>query len=244
MNENGPGPERVRKNGSRGASTVLVLFLAAVLTAVLSCDNPTESKSTKGSVRGFLLSSATNRAVGRPAWVFDGNRLLASADASGAYEIASLEPGTYTLTGSALNHRDTVLTIQVKKGSAVLVDFTLNPDAAEKRAIGEFQNAAIFRDSLAVNPAMAGWDAKEVYDALTGATIQGKPPINDYNDRQVFIGDSLLDTADNWGQYSFRLKANTVPLRGSCPGYKDTVIVAKMSPAARIIVNFFMEPEG
>ncbi len=220
-----------------------VLLLSALTFAFVACDNPTESKNTKGSIHGVLRNSLTNMAVGRPAWVFDGNKLLASADATGAFRIASLEPGTYTLTGAALNHRDTVLTIQVGKGSDVLLDFTLSPDVTEKRAIGEFHHAVIWRDSLTVNPGKALWDAKQIYDEATGATIQQKEPLFDWNEKQVFVGDSLLDT-DDWGQYSFRLKANTIPLRAHCPGYRDTVIVAKMSPVTRIIVNFFMEPEG
>ncbi|MBN2201374.1 hypothetical protein JW777_05420, partial [bacterium] len=113
----------------------------------------------------------------------------------------------------------------------------------EKRAIGEFHNSVRFQQGVAENPEMAGWDAKGVYDAATGATIQCKAPYWECNEYHVYAGDSLLDTAD-WGQYSFRLKANTIPLRGVCPGYKDMVIVAKLSAETRIIVNFFMEPEG
>ncbi len=225
---------RIRK--SRGPA---VLLLSVLTAALISCDNPTESKNTKGSIRGSILSGATNLAVGRPAWVFQGDKLLASADSTGAFSIPSLAPGTYTLTGAALNHRDTVLTVEVGKGSDVLLDFTLSPDDVEKRAIGEFQNAVIFRS----NPAWADSSAKAIYDRATGATIQQKEPLWDWNEKQVFVGDSLLDI-DDWGQYSFRLKANTIPLRGHCPGYKDQVVVVKLSSENRIVVNLYMEPEG
>jgi len=226
-----------------GKSPAVVPVFLTLLAVLLSCDNPTESKNTKGSIQGFLMDTRTAQAVHRPAWVFNGDKLLASADPTGAFEIASLLPGEYTLTGSALNHRDTVLTVLVLAGKAARADFWLDPDASENRVIGEFQNNVLFRDSLAVHPEMAGWDAKEVYDAATGATIQGKEPLLDYHERQVFVGDSLLDVSDNWGQYSFRLRGSTVPLRGSCEGYRDTLIVAKLSPAGRIVVNFFLEPE-
>lgn len=225
---------RIRK--SRGPA---VLLLSVLTVAFVACDNPTESKDKKGSIQGYILSGATQSAVGRPAWVFQGDKLLATADSTGAYSIPSLAPGTYTLTGAALNHRDTVLTVEVRKGSDVLLDITLGPDAVEKRAIGEFQNAVIFRS----NPAWADSSAKAIYDGATGATIQQKEPLWDWNEKQVFVGDSLVDT-DDWGQYAFRLKANTIPLRGHCPGYKDQVVVVKLSPEARVIINLFMEPEG
>jgi hypothetical protein len=247
-------PGRSGLNPGRRASAVTALLSIAILTSVLSCDSPTESKNKKDTptepktekslIFGFIQDATTGLAIGHPAWVLKGDKLLATTNSTGAFEIQSLDAGTYTFTGAALDHRDTSFTVQVAKGDTVQVDFRLAPDNIEKRVIGEFQNAVMFRDSLSVRPEMAGWTGKQIYDELTGATIQGKPPMDDFNEHQVFIGDSLVSTADNWGQYSFRLKANTVPLRGVCPGYRDTVIVATLSPAGRIIVNFFMEPEG
>jgi hypothetical protein len=235
------GSGATRRNRIRFAVAALAVGLLAALSP--SCDNPTESKNTKGVIEGELLESGTGLAIRRPGWVFSGNRLLASADSTGAFEIPSLDPGEYTLTGAALGHRDTVFTVIVSKGRTTRMDFPLNPENTEGRVIGEFQNTVLYRDSLAAHPEMAGWDAKEIYDASTGATIQGKEPLLDFNERQVFAGDTLVDVSDNWGQYGFRMKGGTVPFRGSCAGYKDSLVVAKLIPAGKLVVNFFLEPQ-
>ena len=220
---------------ARRILAILILFLS-----MISCDhnNSTGPKETKGTVQGTVKS--VNDTPIHPAYLFSQDSLLANANEQGKYTITSIEEGSLTLTCSALNYRDTTVQVQVQGGQTVIVDFMMTPDSTMGKVFGEFQDMNLFADSLKTNPSLANWDAKYIFDAVTGATIQYKTLKYPVPDRKVYLGDSLLAIADAWGQYWFKIQCGTYRITGSCDGYNDASRVIKVLPDTRVYVNFFL----
>ncbi len=214
---------------------ILILFLI-----LLSClrNNSIEPRETKGTIQGTVKS--INNTVIHRAYLFSQDSLLADTNEQGIYVIAAVEEGLLDLTCSALNYRDTTVQVQVKGGKIATVDFVLAPDSTIGRVYGEFQDLNIFSDSLQSNPGMADWDAKYIFDAVTGATIQYKTFHYEIPERRVFLGDSLLVTADAWGQYWFKIQSGTYRITGSCDGYYDVARIIRVLPNSRNYINFFL----
>ena len=215
-------------------------LLAACLW--ITCKQTTEPKTDAGNVRGSVVCDASQGGTSTipSAYIFREDSLLATSDASGVYSIASLREGAYRLRCSAAGHRDTTAQIQVAGGKTTVQDFSLVPEYSFGRVFGEFQDRKLFNDSLNTNPSMANWDARTICDAATGATIQFKTYQNEVPERRITLGDSLLDTADAWGQYYFQIRAGTYPVTGSCEGYESVTQIVTVEPNGRQYVNFFL----
>jgi hypothetical protein len=207
----------------------------------IACKQTTEPKTRSGDVRGTVRSGSPGDAsVIRSAFIFLEDSLLATSDSAGAYTVSSLPEGTHRLTCSTGGHRDTTAQVLVEGGKTAVLDFYLTPDFSVGRVAGEFQDQALFNDSLKTNPSLAGWDAKTVYDAATGATLQTKTLQVEVPERRVMLGDSLLATADWWGQYWFKIRTGTYAITGSCEGYESVTQIITVEPNGRLYVNFFM----
>jgi hypothetical protein len=237
MTAEAPMREYMRKVPFRGLS--LAFMLAVCLWA--ACKNATEPRTRAGSIRGTVRSvPAPDGAAIRSASIAWEDSLLAVSDASGAYAVSPLSEGTYRLTCSASGYRDTTMQVVIEGGKTTVLDFYLTPDFSSGRIFGEFQDQDLFNDSLKTNPAMAGWDAKTVFDAATGATIQFKTMQHEVAERRVMLGDSLLAVADGWGQYTFKIRTGTYSLTGSCEGYENVTQTVRVEPNGRHYVNFFL----
>jgi hypothetical protein len=195
-------------------------------------------KETRGTVQGTVKSAGI--AFIHPAYLFCRDSLLATTDEQGKYTIASMNEGPAALTCSALNYRDTTVQVQVKGGQTIAADFMLTPDSTIGKVYGEFQDWNLFNDSLITNPSLANWDAKRIFDAATGATIQYKTLGYEVGERRVYLGDSLLAVSDAWGQFWFKIPCGTRPIKGSCEGYYDAAQVVKVLPNTHHYVNFFL----
>jgi hypothetical protein len=231
----------MRKDMLTALFSRLGLSFLAVVCVWTACENATEPRTRTGSVRGTVRSlSAGNGAVIGSASIFHEDSLLATSDAAGAYAVSSLSEGTYRLTCSASGYRDSTMQVMVEGGKTAVVNFFLTPDLSTGWVFGEFEDRALYEDSLKTNPSMADWDAKTVYDAATGATIQFKTFQHEVAERRVMLGDSLLDVADGWGQYNFKIRTGTYSLTGSCDGYESVTQTVIVEPNGRHYVNFFL----
>jgi hypothetical protein len=237
MNANDP------RTGKPGIQTFLRRCLPPLLAVCLwiACKQTTEPKTGPGSLRGTVRSAATGEVSAiRSAFVFWGDSLLATSDAAGVYLIASLREGAYLLRCSAAGHRDTTAQVMIAGGKTTVQDFSLVPDFSFGKVFGEFEDGDLFNDSLKTNPSMADWDAKTVFDAATGATIQFKTFQNMVPERRVVLGDSLLVTADAWGQYYFKIRTGTYSITGTCDGYESVTQIVSVEPNGRQYANFFL----
>jgi hypothetical protein len=215
-----------------------------LLTAVClwtACENATEPRTRTGSIRGTVRSvPAPDGAVIRSASVTWEDSLLAVSDASGAYAVSSLSEGTYPLTCRASGFRDSTMQVLIEGGKTAVLNFFLAPDLTTGWVFGEFQDLALYEDSLKTNPSMRDWSAKTLYDAATGATIQYKTFDHEVAERRVSLGDSVLAAADAWGQYVFKIRTGAYSLTGSCEGYESVTQTVNVEPNGRHYVNFFL----
>ncbi len=217
---------------------ILLLGISVVLIIMNCDDNPTEPEQTYGTITGTVKN--LNSATIHPAYIFFEDSLLATTDTNGNYSISSIDEGAYQLTCSALNYGDLTEQVTVLGGKTVTHDFNLTPNSAPGKVYGEFQDVTLYKQSLQTNPSLAQWDAKKIFDDITGATLQAKTLQYEVPDRKVLLGDSLLEIADVWGQYWFRIQCGTYPIKASCEGYHDTTQVIKVLPDQNIYVNFFL----
>jgi hypothetical protein len=218
-------------------ATILIVF--TVFTQ-LNCTR--ESNETKGDIKGVVKELNQNsEEIICPAYIIYEDTLFATTNESGEYLISSLEEGTYTLICSALNFRDTIEQVKVVGGETVTHNFSLQSDNTTGILVGEFQDLLIFNDSLETNPGLAGWAAKHIFDAATGATIQMKWLNYPVGDREVYLGDDLLGISDAWGQYGFYIQCGTYCFTGKCEGYKSKTHIVTILPDTKFYLNFFLE---
>ena len=148
------------------------LCFSSLLLYVRCEKSSTEPKETIGQLSGAVMS--INGTTITPAYIFLKDSLLASADEMGGYSILSLQEGDYSLTCSALGYRDTTTLVTAKGGKTTNLNFTLTPDSSTGRVMAEFQDLVLFQQALTDNAELSGWSAKEMFDGLTGATLQSK----------------------------------------------------------------------
>jgi len=211
---------------------ILLIFLA------IQCDKATNPTETKGTISG-IVSDANGTAI-YPAYIFTADTLLTTGDESGKYTIPALEAGSYLIIFSALNYRDTTLQIQVTGGKTTTQNFNLTADATTARVLGEFQDLVIFNDSLITRPDLKDWEAKRIFEEVTGATLQAKTLGYDIPPCQLFLGDSLLTISDPFGQFWFKIQCGTYPIKGSSEGYESTTQIIKIMPDTRHYLNFYL----
>ena len=219
---------------------ILLLEMGCMLI-FLNCENSTEPKEATGMIAGSVRSVLLrDLAIIHPAYIFLADSLLATTDEHGDYLISSIEEGMYPLTCSALNYRDSTEQVGVLGRKTVIHNFYLTPDSSIGRVYGEFQDVTLYNQGLETNPSMADWDAKRIFDDVTGATVQAKTFGYEVPDREVFLGDSLLAISDAFGQYWFKIQCGTYPITGSCEWYYDRGRVTRVLPDTPIYVNFFL----
>lgn len=222
-------------------NSFVILFF---LLLWISCQQTTEQVETDNTVQGTVNRFLPNGpSVVSPAFIFMGDSLLATTDTKGSYRINNLEAGNHDLTCSALFCSDTTVSVQVKGGRTVTLDFNLNPDSTTGIILGEFQDGFLFQQRLQEEPSLADWSEKKIYDAGTGATLQ-------YKTVQVVIPECIVSLADSqvasvvaWGQYWLEIQCGTYPLTGSCEGYKSVMHIIKVQPEEKGYLNFILPRE-
>ncbi len=225
----------MRKN----INCTLYLILIAALSICSSCE---EENSDETVLLGTIKSKLDDQPI-FPAYLILGSELLATSDGSGVYEITSLEPGEYTLVCSAINFEDETLVIEIEEGKIISNDFLMSPGNSLGSVYGELHDQGLYDAQLMVDPSMAAWTDQELYDGVSGATIQTMTFGHDLPSSEVYIGDSLFSLTDGFGQYWFDVQAGTYPLRISSPGYRDTMQIIKVGSDTEVIGNFILLKE-
>jgi hypothetical protein len=212
-----------------------LVFIAAILINI-SCDKEDQAGTVLlGTVKNMLDDETVH-----PAFLILGNELLSTIDESGTYEITSLDPGIYSLVCSAINYADKTMQVELKEGHVVTYDFLLSPDSSEGRVYGELHDQTLYDEQLIVNPSLADWNAKELFDGVSGATLQTMTFGLDLPTSEIYIGDSLFSVTDGFGQYWFDVQPGTYPLRVSSIAYRDTMQIVKVEKDGRVYTNFIL----
>jgi hypothetical protein len=115
------------------------------------------------------------------------------------------------------------------------------PESLMGKIHGEFEDSTLFERGLAASPEMRAWSEKQVWDGLSGATIQAKTFGKPVPDREVISGGNVLAYADGFGQYWLSLPQGTYELVGRCKGYRDAKAVVTVEPGSVRYLNFYLE---
>lgn len=114
------------------------------------------------------------------------------------------------------------------------------PAAQTGKIYGEFQDKSLYEKSLKANPEMKTWTDQELWDGLSGATMQTKDFGEGLPECTVWLGKEQVATADSFGQFWVRLPAGTYTLTGKCAGYRDTSVTVTVEAGGKAWVNFVM----
>lgn len=218
---------------------LLIPIILAAICILNSCKEKDKPDTTSGQLL-ITIKEQQNSNSGIRAYLFLNDSLYGKTDVQGTYENNSIKTGSYTLTCSAINFRDTSLNIKIVGGEATKLNFYLLSDTSVGTVYGEFQDLAIFKQKSANKPQMLTWDEHEIYDGVTGATIYKIGYPDPIPPRNVILGDSILAVSDGFGQYWFTIQSGTYPVTGACYGYSDTSGIIKILPGSKNYFNFFL----
>ena len=216
-------------------------FLWLCFTLLLFAGCCEKNESTESGIKGTVKDIAQD-AVIHPAYIIHDQELMATTDEDGSYEITTLEEGIYTLVCSALNYGDQSLQLIIEKGAIVSQHFLLTPDEQTGTVYGELHNQVLYDEQLILYPGMADWTGKELFDGVSGATIQ-KKSFPDLPPGDIYIGDSLFFSTDEYGQYWSDIQHGTYPIRVSLPGYRDSMQILRIVPDSSAFANFILTEE-
>ncbi len=213
-----------------------------ILLAVLLCSSCEDENQDWTLIQGSVLNIEDHEQI-HPSFLFLENELLATTLENGTFEIDSLEPGICSVLCSSLNFRDTLIQIVVKEGAITVFDFFLTSDDSLGRLYGELHDQSLYDAQLTRNPSIADWNGRELFDGVSGATIQTMTFDYDLPSAEIYIGDSLIALTDGFGQYWVDLQSGTYPLRVSMSGYKDTTQIIRQEPDTDIFANFILSKQ-
>ncbi len=213
-------------------------FIFLIASFIIGCKDKDELEPTKGYLHLTVLSQANNNPVANAKVILNDN-LYGQTDETGKYANDSMSTGNYILTCTAINFLDTSLTITIRGGQITQVNLAMIADTFGK-VFGEFQDLILFNQNAVDNPKLKTWDEEQVYDGVTGATIDKFGFHHDVPERKVISDDTILTVSDGYGQYYFKIQSGTYLLTGSCDGYADTSREIKVLPGSSNYVNFFL----
>jgi hypothetical protein len=210
------------------------------LAALFLCSSCEEEYPDETTLLGTVANILDDEPV-HPAFLILGDELLASSDENGVFELTSFEPGVYSILCSAIGFHDETIIIEVKEGKITHNDFHLTPGNRKGSVYGELHDQSIYKERLIADPSMANWSDGELFDGVSGATIQTMTFGYDLPPSELYIGDSLFSLTDGFGQYWFEVQAGTYPLSISSPGYRDSTMIIKVEPDTSIFGNFILK---
>ena len=124
-----------------------------------------------------------------------------------------------------------------------MLDFFLTADDSKGRLYGELHDQTLYDAGLIKNPSMTGRNGKDLFDGVSGATIQTMTFGYDLPAAEVYIGDSLIALTDGFGQFWSDIQTGTYPFRVSMPGWDDQIQVIKVPLDSRIFANFILSQQ-
>jgi len=215
-----------------------LIFYSIFMVALLCCSCE-ENNQEWTLIQGSVLNIEDQKQVYH-SFLFMGDELLVSTRDNGTFEIDSLEAGSYSLLCSSLGFRDTLIQIEVKEGAITMLDFFLTPDDSKGRIYGELHDQSLYNEELSKNPSMANWTGEELFDGVSGASIQTMTFGYDLPAAEIYIGDSLLTLTDGFGQYWTDVQSGTYPFRVSMPGWEDHIRVVSVEAGSKAFCNFIL----
>lgn len=213
-------------------ASMLLICLAVVQTFV-GCKDELESTIVKGIVKNNQGETVF------PAFIIFDNKLLATTNESGAYQINTLNSGNYSLICSAIGYDDKIIEVNITDGKTTTTDIVLTPNENIGWIYGEFQDKSLFEQHVESDPEKKDWDAKKILDAVSGATIQPWK-MSGVSECEVNVGDELIATGDGYGQYWIELQCGTYPFTGTCSGYRDTTVIIKIEQNTELYYNLIL----
>ena len=210
------------------------LFIILLLLSIISCDDKIEQTSV-GIYSGKITSVSGTPIY--PFYIIEGDSLLSIFSENNQFSI-ELEEGEHEIVFSAIGYSDTIIPIQIN--GDIHADIKLKENKETGRIYGEFQDLKLFQQKVSENNDLAKWSDKQIMDGVTGATIMENNNSTNFEQAQVFIGDSMLGYADVYGQYWFDIQCGTYPLTGKSAGFSSETKVIKVLPRAKVYLNFFL----
>lgn len=215
------------------------ICILIILIAIIYCDNPVSTEKLDGVFSGEIKSSTTGNPI-YPVYCFEGDSLLSTVDHNNHYSI-ELNYGEHEIVFSALGFLDKVESVKINGDIRKEIKLTENSETG--RIYGEFQNFILLQQKISENNDIKNWTEKQILDGVTGATIQVDNSNPDFQQAQLFIGDSLMGYADVYGQYWLKIQCGTYPLTGKCQGFFSKTRIVKVLPESRIYINFYLTPQ-
>lgn len=215
--------------------------LSVTLFLLAACSKQEEPAQTTltGSVKNSLNGTAIH-----PAYLIYDQQLITTTLADGSYEITSLEGGTYSMICSAIGYSDQRMQVVIENGKTIANDFLLIPDETVSAVMGELHDQDLYQEGLIENPSMAEWTGQQLFDGVSGATIQGKNFDFDVFPASIYIGDSLFAETDDYGQYGFDIQIGTYPIRVVSNGWRDSLQIKEVSyNSYAVFANYILPME-
>jgi len=131
--------------------------------------------------------------------------------------------------------------LQAASGAGIVSEEDQEGSPDRGKVFGEFEDLGFFERALRKRPAQVGWNDKQVWDGLSGATIQAKTMGPKVPDRVVLLDEEVVAYADGFGQYWLALPPGAYSLTGRCEGYEDAVIDVEIRRASTCYANFYLE---
>jgi hypothetical protein len=206
--------------------------------AVISCENKVSPEKSKGLFSGEIYSADTGEPV-YPVYVFEDDSLLSTVYQNHHYSI-ELNQGYHEILFSAVGYLDTLISVDIN--GHLMIEIKLTGNAETGKVYGEFQDLLLWQQRMAEDKDMENWTEQQIRDGVTGATIQEKNSNQEFQQAQIFIGDSLLGYADVFGQYWLKIQFGTYPLTGKSQGYTTKMKIVKVLPDSNIFNNFYLTP--
>jgi len=210
------------------------LYIILLLLLIISCEDTIRHPS-RGIYSGKITSVGDVPIY--PFYIIEGDSLLSIVNENNQFSI-ELEEGEHEIGFSAIGYSDTVIPIQII--GDIHADIKLKENKETGRIYGEFQDLKLFQQKVSENNDLAKWSDNQIMDGVTGATIMEDNYSTNFEQAQVFIGDSLLSYADVYGQYWFDIQCGTYPLTGKSAGFSSEMKVMKVLPNAKVYLNFFL----
>lgn len=215
------------------------LFFICVVAIVFSSCSKNDPQFGKTMLVGKVTDEQKNNTIS-PAFIFSGGELLAVVAETGKFQINSFEMGKHSVTCSAIGYADQTKNVEINDGHVTTVEFNLTADNANGKIYGEFHDLTLYQEQLLVNPAIGTWNSEELFDGVSGATMQRMTILHEESEIQVAIGDSIVAFSDGYGQYWFELQCGTYELAGSCIGYKSSKQTVQIKKDEVRCVNFIL----
>jgi len=219
----------------------LALFFACDGGKVIRSEDPEET--SLGILAGTVMNANQPSKPVSPAFVIEAKNWLSVTDDSGAFQADSLNTGNLWITFSAINYRDTTMEVLIEEGKTTRLTVLLTPDTEKSRLYGEVQDMTLFEEAIQNEPEIANWDDKEMFDGVTGATLQKKWLHYDIPTIFIYLEDSLVTGCDAFAQFWCELQCGTYPLTSVCEGYRSVTEIVTVKPDQKNYSNFFMDRE-